>query len=83
MKATDTDKRLRGCGRARSVSHSVPALSKDEWLRTYTQQILHAWRGRHAPLGLAPTYAQWIRRDLSQCYHEPLMRAFIEQTYSR
>lgn len=67
-----------GCSR-----RPVPILSREEWLRTYTERVLHAWRGRHAPLGLAPAYARWIRRDLSQCYQEPLMRAFIEQTYSR
>jgi len=81
MKAADTDKTLRARGTVRGVSHSVPALSKDEWLRTYTKQILHAWRGRRTPLGLAPTYAQYIRKDLAAFYEQPLMRAFIEQTY--
>ena len=81
MKATDTDKALLARGTARSVSHSVPALSKDEWLRRYTQQILHAWGRRRLPLGLAPTYARYIRKDLAAFYEQPLMRAFIEQTY--
>jgi len=81
MKETDTDKTLRARGTACDVSHSVPALSKDEWLCTYTQQILHVWRGRQTPLGLAPTYARYIRKDLAVFYEQPLMRAFIEQTY--
>ena len=59
----------------------VPVLSRDEWLRTYTDRILRAWLGRGAPLGLAPAYAQSIRKDLFAYYHQPLMRAFIEQTY--
>ena len=81
MKATDTDKTSRARGRVRRVAPPVPALSKDEWLRTYTKQVLHVWRGRRMPLGLAPAYAQYIRKDLVAFYEQPLMRAFIEQTY--
>jgi hypothetical protein len=63
------------------VSRSVPALPKEQWLRTYTRQVLKVWLGRQSPLGLTPAYAQSIRKDLAQFYEQPLMRAFIEQTY--
>jgi hypothetical protein len=63
------------------VPLSVPALSREAWIRTYTRQVLKVWLGRQSPLGLAPAYAQSIRKDLAQFYEQPLMRAFIEQTY--
>ena len=36
---------------------------------------------RRRPLGLALAYANWIRRDLARSYAQPLVRAFIEETY--
>jgi len=63
------------------ASGSVGAPSREQWLRTYTRHVLNVWLGQRTPLGLAPTYAQWIREDLAAFYEQPLMRAFIEQTY--
>jgi len=63
------------------VDHSESTTSKEQWLQTYTARVLKVWLGRQAPLGLAPAYARWIRKDLSACYAQPLMRAFIEDTY--
>ncbi|UCD49238.1 MAG: hypothetical protein JSW27_17110 [Phycisphaerales bacterium] len=56
-------------------------LAKEDWIQLYTRRILRAWFHQEAPLGLALTYANWIRQDLSRCYHDPLTRAFIEETY--
>lgn len=47
----------------------------------YTGRILKSWLHRQTPLGLAWTYANWIRRSLSESYEQPLMKAFVEQTY--
>ena len=63
------------------ISRATPVLPREQWLRTYTRRILNVWLGRRAPLGLARAYATWIRKDLSECYAQPLRRAFIEQTY--
>ena len=75
--------RDRGSTAARnaSISRAAPVLPRDQWLRTYTRRILKVWLGQRAPLGLAPAYATWITKDLSECYAQPLKRAFIEQTY--
>ena len=63
------------------ISRAAPVLPRDQWLRTYTGRILKVWLGQRAPLGLAPAYATWITKDLSECYAQPLRRAVIEQTY--
>jgi len=65
-------------GLARSAR---PILAKEDWIQLYTSRVLRAWFHQEAPLGLASTYANWIRKDLSECYAKPLMRAFIEETY--
>jgi hypothetical protein len=65
----------------RDRGYAAPVVSKEQWLRTYTPRILKVWLGQRAPLGLAPAYATWIRKDLSEFYAQPLMRAFIERTY--
>jgi len=67
----------RRCG----MSRCVPAVTREQWIRTYTQQILQVWLGQGSPLGLAAAYARSIRKDLAQFYEQPLMRAFIEETY--
>jgi hypothetical protein len=41
-------------------------LTKDDWIQLYTSRILRAWFHQQAPLGLARTYANWIRRDLAR-----------------
>ena len=56
-------------------------LAKEDWIQLYTSRILKAWFHQDAPLGLAWAYANWIHKDLSECYRKPLMRAFIEETY--
>jgi hypothetical protein len=56
-------------------------LAKADWIQLYTRRILRLWFHQEAPLGLAWAYANWIRKDLSQCYRHPLTRAFIEETY--
>jgi hypothetical protein len=43
--------------------------------------MFRAWFRREAPLGLAGTYANWIAKELSGFYGQPLMKAFIEQTF--
>ena len=58
-----------------------PILAKEDWIQRYTSRVLRAWFHQEAPLGLASTYANWIRQDLSECYAKPLRRAFIEETY--
>jgi hypothetical protein len=57
------------------------ALTKSDWIQLYTSRILRAWFHQDAPLGLALSYANWIRRDLDRSYTHPLRRAFIEETY--
>jgi len=59
----------------------MASLTKEDWIKLYTARILKVWFRQDAPLGLAWAYANWIRKDLSDCYAKPLMRAFIEQTY--
>ena len=56
-------------------------MTKEEWIQEYTGRILRSWFHQPAALGLAWTYANWIRRDLAQCYTQPLRKAFIEETY--
>ncbi len=56
-------------------------MAKEEWVQKYTGRILRAWFHQQAPLGLARTYANWIRKDLAEAYGQPLKRAFIEETY--
>jgi hypothetical protein len=73
--------RIRSPGGGKSAAASNPAMSKEQWLQTYTARMLKVWLGREAPLGLAPAYAKWVRKDLSDFYAQPLMRAFIEETY--
>lgn len=74
-------------GRIRPMSRScevaTAALTKEDWIQLYTSRILRAWFHQQAPLGLAGTYANWIRRDLARSYAQPLVRAFIEETYRR
>lgn len=57
------------------------SLPRDDWIQLYTSRILRLWFHQDAPLGLAQTYADWIRQDLAQRYRHPLTRAFIEETY--
>ena len=78
-----TDVRHAGrSGRKNRVARAVTgALTKEDWIQLYTRRILHAWFHQEAPLGLAWAYANWIRKDLSDCYAKPLKRAFIEETY--
>jgi hypothetical protein len=66
---------------SRSCNATLSAATKQEWIQLYTSRILRAWFRQNAPLGLAWTYADWIRRDLSNAYSHPLTRAFIEETY--
>lgn len=66
---------------AESCGPPAAALTKEDWIQLYTSRILHAWFHQQAPLGLARTYANWIRRDLARSYAKPLVRAFIEETY--
>lgn len=58
-----------------------PVLARDEWIEKYTGRILRAWFHQPAALGLAWTYANWIRQELAAAYNHPLKRAFIEETY--
>ena len=67
--------------RRKPDAQASAALAKEDWIQLYTGRILRAWFHQEAPLGLARTYANWIRKDLSECYGQPLMRAFIEETY--
>jgi len=69
--------------RRKPDAQPTAALTETDWIRLYTSRILRAWFHQEAPLGLAWTYANWIRKDLSECYGRPLMRAFIEETYRR
>jgi hypothetical protein len=67
--------------RADSASSPERVSSKEAWIRLYTGRILRAWLHRETPLGLAWTYANWIRRSLSELYDQPLLKAFVETTY--
>jgi len=60
---------------------ATPSVITEEWIQRYTGRILRAWFHQQAPLGLAWTYANWIRKDLAKIYSQPLKRAFVEQTY--
>ena len=55
--------------------------SREEWLRLYAGRVLRTWLRQQAPLGLARSYLDQIKRDLADCYDEPLKRTFIETTY--
>jgi hypothetical protein len=68
---------------SRSCEVAAAALTKEDWIQLYTGRILRVWFHHEAPLGLAGTYANWIRRDLARSYTQPLVRAFIEETYRR
>jgi hypothetical protein len=74
---------LNDCARplSRSCDAALSVVTKEEWIQLYTSRILRAWFRQSAPLGLAWTYADWIRKDLSNAYNHPLTRAFIEETY--
>jgi len=74
--------RITSFGRKRPSRRSqASALTKEEWIQEYTGRVLRSWFHQPAALGLAWTYANWIRRDLAECYAQPLRRAFIEETY--
>ena len=79
----ETNANRAGHGEQRHRSRRPPplVLTEEDWIQIYTSRILRAWFHQEAPLGLARTYANWIRKDLSECYGKPLMRAFIEETY--
>ena len=67
--------------RRKPDAQSSAALTKEDWIQIYTGRILRAWFHQDAPLGLAWTYANWIRKELAELYRQPLMKAFIEETY--
>lgn len=67
--------------RSGAEARRTASMTKEEWVQKYTGRILRAWFHQQAPLGLAWTYANWIRKDLAECYTQPLKRAFIEETY--
>ena len=68
---------------SRSCGVAAAALTKEDWIQLYTGRILRVWFHQEAPLGLAAAYANCIRRDLAHSYTQPLVRAFIEETYRR
>lgn len=59
-------------------SHSV---GKREWVEQHAGQMLQNWLRWQTPLGIAPSYAAKLERDLARCYDQPLLRSFIERTY--
>ena len=65
----------------RSRRRKASPLTKEQWIQEYTGRILRSWFHQPAALGLAWTYANWIRRDLAECYTHPLKKAFVEETY--
>ncbi|MHC4517217.1 MAG: hypothetical protein ACYTAS_01395 [Planctomycetota bacterium] len=69
-------------GKGEPEATSVRSLTREDWIRRYTGRIFRAWFRRETPLGLAWTYANWIRRELSDYYGQPLMKAFIERTFA-
>lgn len=75
----NTNDQTRKPSRRQAPAQSV--LARDDWIQLYTRRILRAWFHQDAPLGLALAYANWIRRDLARSYAQPLVRAFIEETY--
>ena len=60
---------------------TAPSTKREEWIQKYTGRILRAWFHQPTALGLAWTYANWIRKDLANIYSQPLKKAFIEKTY--
>jgi hypothetical protein len=60
---------------------SAPVVGREAWIQRYTDRIFKAWFRQEAPLGLAETYANWIAKELSGFYGQPLMKAFIEETF--
>jgi hypothetical protein len=68
-------------GRGRSETPWATACAREVWIRRYTGRILEAWFRREAPLGLTWTYANWIRKRLSDLYEQPLLKAFVERTF--
>ena len=85
MDAATNETRDSGLERGRTETRSgglpQPVAAQEDWIQLYTRRILRAWFHQDAPLGLALTYADWIRQDLSHRYRHPLARAFIEETY--
>ncbi len=80
-RTTRTTRTISGKSNRTPASDTVSSLTEDEWIQKYTGRILRAWFHQPAALGLAWTYANWIRKHLAQCYAQPLRRAFIEETY--
>lgn len=80
-KKTTPQSRLSTAGRHRSPSPQTSPATQEAWVQEYTGRVLQAWFHQPTALGLAWTYANWIRRDLAQCYAHPLKKAFIEMTY--
>ncbi len=59
----------------------APPLTEEEWIQRYTGRILRAWFHQPTAVGLAWTYANWIHKQLTDSYSDPLKKAFIEKTY--
>ena len=70
-----------GIGKGERETGAVSALAREDWIGRYTERILRAWFQWEGPLGLAESYANWIRRELSAFHGQPLMKAFIERTF--
>lgn len=68
-------------GKGEPEASSVRSLTREDWIRRYTGRIFRVWFRRETPLGLALTYAKWIRKQLSEFYGQPLLKAFIERTF--
>jgi hypothetical protein len=81
MERTPNETDVTSLGRGEPERASVSVLGREAWIRRYTDRVLGAWFRQEAPLGLARTYANWIAKELSGFYGQPLMRAFIERTF--
>jgi hypothetical protein len=66
-----------------SQGHRCPILdpAREMWLQKYASRILVVWAGWRTPLGVAPAYADRIKKDLARFYDDPLKRLFIEASY--
>ncbi|MHC4855168.1 MAG: hypothetical protein ACYS72_02045 [Planctomycetota bacterium] len=65
----------------RNHETNVNSTTKNQWIQTYSEKMLQLWKTWQGALGVADTYIEQIKEDLSAFYDDPLERALIENTY--
>ncbi|MHC4963191.1 MAG: hypothetical protein ACYTGA_13910 [Planctomycetota bacterium] len=65
----------------RNHKANVNNTAKNQWIQTYSEKMLKAWKTWQGALGIADGYIEQIKEDLSTLYDNALERSFIESTY--